>query len=233
MKVLVTGASGFLGHAVCAELRDARPRGGRARSPTRVGAAGDLRGAAATWPKPMRSAGVLEDVRPDCVIHLAAEIASQRDPRRIARGERRGHPPAARGLRRRRTGRASCSPRPSSPATPAGAELDEDSRAPGRDRLRALQAGGRAARARLGARQRDHPPEPRLRAGRLVRGGVRQAAQAAGALRGDRLGRQLVGRRARRGRRRRPASTPPSEPRRAPSITSSTTSRSATTTSSR
>jgi nucleoside-diphosphate-sugar epimerase len=82
VKVLVTGASGFLGNAVCAELRErdhevaalvrrpgSEPAGCRA-------AAGDLTDAEAL-------ARVLAETRPECVIHLAAEIASQRDAGRI------------------------------------------------------------------------------------------------------------------------------------------------------
>ena len=82
MKLLVTGASGFLGHAVCAELlsRDhevtalVRRPGSEPSGTSALG--GDLTDADAL-------AAVLENVRPDCVIHLAAEIASQRDARRI------------------------------------------------------------------------------------------------------------------------------------------------------
>jgi len=83
MRILVTGASGFLGRATCAELRGrghdvaalvrrpgSEPEGTRA-------VAGDLAGA----PEPLRAALAAE--RPECVIHLAAEIASQRDPAKI------------------------------------------------------------------------------------------------------------------------------------------------------
>jgi len=82
VKALVTGASGFLGHAVCAELLSRgdqvsalvrRPGSG---PPGSRAAAGDL-GDGDTL------ARLLEDIRPDCVIHLAAEIATQRDPRKI------------------------------------------------------------------------------------------------------------------------------------------------------
>ena len=79
----MTGASGFLGHAVCAELRardhevtalvrrvGSEPEGTAAVS-------GDLSEVAALT-------ALLESARPDTVIHLAAEIASQRNPRRIA-----------------------------------------------------------------------------------------------------------------------------------------------------
>jgi nucleoside-diphosphate-sugar epimerase len=83
VKVLVTGASGFLGHAVCAELRErdhevaalVRRPGSEPRGSSAVQA--DLVDAD-------RLARVVEGVRPDCVIHLAAEIASQRDASKIA-----------------------------------------------------------------------------------------------------------------------------------------------------
>ena len=81
MRILVTGASGFLGHFVCEELR------GRGHEVTalvrRPGSepagcsaiAGDL-GDAQALARAVRDA--------ECVIHLAAEIASQRDSRKIA-----------------------------------------------------------------------------------------------------------------------------------------------------
>jgi nucleoside-diphosphate-sugar epimerase len=83
VKVLVTGASGFLGHAVCAELRErdhevaalVRRPGSEPRGTSAV--QGDLADADAL-------ARVVESVSPDCVIHLAAEIASQRDASKIA-----------------------------------------------------------------------------------------------------------------------------------------------------
>jgi nucleoside-diphosphate-sugar epimerase len=82
MKAFVTGASGFLGHAVCAELGSrghdvfalvrrpgSEPEGAEAVD-------GDLSGAATFT-------SAFERIRPDCVIHLAAEIATQRDPHKI------------------------------------------------------------------------------------------------------------------------------------------------------
>jgi len=83
VKVLVTGASGFLGHAVCGELRRrghdvwalVRRPGSEPEGCTAV--AGDI-----TDRDGLPAA--LEPVAADCVVHLAAEIASQRDAERIA-----------------------------------------------------------------------------------------------------------------------------------------------------
>jgi nucleoside-diphosphate-sugar epimerase len=82
VRVLVTGASGFLGHAVCAELGTRGEevaalvrRPGSEPDGTSV-CVGDL-----TDTGSLRSA--LQRARPDCVIHLAAEIATQRDAKKI------------------------------------------------------------------------------------------------------------------------------------------------------
>ena len=82
MKVLVTGASGFLGGVLCAELagRDhqvaALVRRDGSEPPGTTAVKGDL-----------TDAGSLTDAlraeQPECVFHLAAEIASQRDAARI------------------------------------------------------------------------------------------------------------------------------------------------------
>jgi nucleoside-diphosphate-sugar epimerase len=83
VKVLVSGASGFVGDAVCTELlaRDhevaALVRRPGSEPSGCSGVQGDLADADAL-------ARVVEDIRPDCVIHLAAEIASQRDASKIA-----------------------------------------------------------------------------------------------------------------------------------------------------
>lgn len=82
MRVLVTGASGFLGRDVCAALRErghdvsalVRRPGSEPEQTTAV--AGDLSDAASV-------AAAVASVKPDCVIHLAAEIASQRDAAKI------------------------------------------------------------------------------------------------------------------------------------------------------
>jgi nucleoside-diphosphate-sugar epimerase len=82
VKAFVTGASGFVGGAVCAELL---ARGHEVTALVRrvgsepagtTGVQGDL-----THADPVSH--VLEDVAPDCVIHLAAEIATQRDRAKI------------------------------------------------------------------------------------------------------------------------------------------------------
>src|ERR1700743_128286 len=82
MKAFVTGASGFVGGAVCAELV---ARGHEVTALVRrlgsepggtTGVQGDL-----THADPVSHA--LEAAAPDCVIHLAAEIATQRDLARI------------------------------------------------------------------------------------------------------------------------------------------------------
>ena len=83
MKVLVTGASGFLGKAVCAELsgRDhevaALVRRPGSEPPATSAVHGELGDADS-----LRRG--LEDVRPECVVHLAAETANQRNARRVA-----------------------------------------------------------------------------------------------------------------------------------------------------
>lgn len=82
MRVLVTGASGFLGRACCAELVArghevlalVRRPGSQPEGTTAV--PGDL-----TAPAHLRAS--LSSLAPRCVMHLAAEIASQRDAERI------------------------------------------------------------------------------------------------------------------------------------------------------
>jgi nucleoside-diphosphate-sugar epimerase len=83
MRAFVTGASGFLGHTVCAELLS---RGHETSSLVRrpgsepegtTAASGDLTDAAALT-------RLIKEAQPECVIHLAAEIATQRDPAKIA-----------------------------------------------------------------------------------------------------------------------------------------------------
>ena len=199
MKALVTGASGFVGHAVCAELRErdhevaALVRRPGSEPPGSSAVQGDLVDAERARPGRRGRPPRLRDP-PRRGDRLAARRVQDRG------GERRGHPPAARGLRRRRTtalrlrldgGHRRRGRRPAREGSPLTVET-----AYGRSK----QEGERLVRE-LGARQRDHPPEPCLRAGRLVRAGVRQAAQQPGRFAVIGSGRELVGRRARRGRR--------------------------------
>jgi nucleoside-diphosphate-sugar epimerase len=82
VRILVTGASGFLGGVVCDELLGrghevhalVRREGSQPAGTTAL--AGDLTDSASLL-------GAVESVAPECVVHLAAEIASQRDPARI------------------------------------------------------------------------------------------------------------------------------------------------------
>lgn len=82
MRTLVTGASGFVGQVLCAQLlargHDVSAlvrRPGSEPAGTRA-VAGDLADGA-------RLDQALAVARPECVIHLAAEIASQRDARKV------------------------------------------------------------------------------------------------------------------------------------------------------
>ncbi|HXP28769.1 MAG TPA: NAD(P)-dependent oxidoreductase [Solirubrobacteraceae bacterium] len=82
MRILVTGASGFVGRALCEQLvqRDhdvaALVRRDGSHPPATRPIAGDLGDAT-------RLAALLDAERPDCVVHLAAEIASQRSERKL------------------------------------------------------------------------------------------------------------------------------------------------------
>jgi nucleoside-diphosphate-sugar epimerase len=82
MRVLVTGASGFLGGPVCAELRGrghevlALVRRPGSEPPGTEAVRGDLTDAGALT-------AAVDAAAPEAVIHLAAEIGSQRDARKI------------------------------------------------------------------------------------------------------------------------------------------------------
>jgi nucleoside-diphosphate-sugar epimerase len=82
MRVLVTGASGFLGKVACARLLQdghqvlALVRRAGSEPPGTTAVAGDLTDAASLGPAVARAA-------PDAVVHLAAEIASQRSEQKV------------------------------------------------------------------------------------------------------------------------------------------------------
>jgi nucleoside-diphosphate-sugar epimerase len=89
VKVLVTGASGFLGGPTCTELAarghdvQALVRRPGSEPAGTAAVAGDLRDEAAL-------SAALAEARPEAVVHLAAEIGSQRDPRKIEEVNVRG-----------------------------------------------------------------------------------------------------------------------------------------------
>jgi nucleoside-diphosphate-sugar epimerase len=89
VELFVTGASGFLGHAVCAEALErghsvsALVRRPGSEPPGTTAVAGDLSDASALE-RGLSEAGA------EVVIHLAAEIATQRDPRKIEEVNVRG-----------------------------------------------------------------------------------------------------------------------------------------------
>jgi nucleoside-diphosphate-sugar epimerase len=82
VRILVTGASGFIGHALCARLL---------AQGHEVGALVRRDGSQPAGTRPLhgdlsdgqRLSETIAEERPDCVVHLAAEIASQRSERKI------------------------------------------------------------------------------------------------------------------------------------------------------
>lgn len=82
MRALVTGASGFIGGVLCRRLLEeghdvtALVRREGSEPPGTRGLLGDL-GEGGGLPR------ALAEARPDCVVHLAAEIASQRSERKV------------------------------------------------------------------------------------------------------------------------------------------------------
>ena len=82
MRILVTGASGFIGGELCAELIErghdvsALVRRPGSAPPHSTALAGDLADGG-------RLAETVREARPECVVHLAAEIASQRSTAKV------------------------------------------------------------------------------------------------------------------------------------------------------
>jgi nucleoside-diphosphate-sugar epimerase len=82
MRILVTGASGFIGHVACARLLQ---RGHEVAALVRRPGSQPpgTRAVAGVLSEGRRLTGTVGAERPDCVVHLAAEIASQRSARKI------------------------------------------------------------------------------------------------------------------------------------------------------
>src|SRR5271157_2413582 len=83
MRTFVTGASGFIGQALCAQLLEhghevsALVRRPGSEPPGTHALAGDLNDAQSL-------SEAIAAVQPECVLHLGAEIASQRNARKVA-----------------------------------------------------------------------------------------------------------------------------------------------------
>ncbi len=81
MRILVTGASGFIGHVTCAELQQrghevqALVRRPGSQPPGTTPVPGDIASDVL--------AAAIAQAQPQCVIHLAAEIATQRDEAKV------------------------------------------------------------------------------------------------------------------------------------------------------
>ena len=172
MRVLLTGASGFIGRALCAELSaaghevSALVRRPGSAPETTMPVSGDLGDGAA-----LRSA--VEQARPDCVVHLAAEIASQRDARRVREVNVEGTRRLLDACLAMAGAEPSTGPRivfafdRGHRGCPRCAARRADAAA-ARDPLRSLQAGVRAADRSQWAPLRDRAPVARVWAGRPV-----------------------------------------------------------------
>jgi nucleoside-diphosphate-sugar epimerase len=82
VRIMVTGASGFIGQTLCGQLRE---RGHELSALVRRAGSEPLgtRSVLADLTDGERVKEALNEVEPECVVHLAAEIASQRDERKV------------------------------------------------------------------------------------------------------------------------------------------------------
>ena len=228
MRTFVTGASGFIGQALCARLLEhghevsALVRRPGSEPPGTRGVLGDLSDG-------LSLSETIAAERPDCVLHLAAEIASQRSERKIFTVNVEGTArllDACRAL-------AALNPTADGPRVvfastvvtgdAHGALLTEDTPLPVQTPYGRSKQEGERLVLESGLPVHRDPALPRLRTGRLVCQRARSPLAPAGPPRRDRPRREPVGRRARRTMSPALCSSPPSTRRPARPITWSTT----------
>ena len=144
--------------------------------------------------------GAVESAAPECVVvHLAAEIASQRDPAKIERVNVGGTRKLIAACEAAGVHRIVFSSTVVHRGA-KGAVLDEKTELPVETEYgRSKQEGERLLRE-SSLEEVIVRRQPRLRPRRLVRRRVRRSPPPAGSLRGDRVRQELVGRRQGRGR---------------------------------
>ena len=192
MRVLVTGASGFLGRAACARLLEEGHevvalvrRPGSEPAGTRA-VAGDLA-------EPVTLVSAVADAAPDAVLHLAAEIASQRNAAKVWTVNVEGTRALLTACRTLATPPRIVFTSTVVTGDAGGALLTEDEPLPVVTPYGRSKQEGERLLADSGLPLRHRPALARLRPGRLVRRRAGRAPPSARALLRDRQGHQLVG----------------------------------------